>query len=231
MFVAIRDLRFARGRFALMGSVVALLTLLVVLLSGLTAGLGRASTSAITELPADHLVFSRPPAGAAVSFADSRLDRSTVAAWSAVPGVISAESLAITMSRADAGPASSAVAVFAVRPGSALAPAGMRPGQAVLSTGVARALHAVAGDRISVGGTDLTVTAVLGDASYSHAGVIWTASAPGTGNAQPGESAGATVIALTTAPGTDLAAADARDRKSTRLNSSHRNTSRMPSSA
>ena len=36
MFVAIRDLRFAKGRFALMGAVVTLITLLVVLLSGLT---------------------------------------------------------------------------------------------------------------------------------------------------------------------------------------------------
>ena len=58
MFVAIRDLRFAKGRFALMGAVVTLITLLVVLLSGLTAGLGRGNTSAITDLPADHLVFS-----------------------------------------------------------------------------------------------------------------------------------------------------------------------------
>ena len=58
MFVAIRDLRFATGRFALMGAVVTLLTLLVVLLSGLTAGLGRGNTSAITDLPADQLVFA-----------------------------------------------------------------------------------------------------------------------------------------------------------------------------
>lgn len=41
MFLAIRDIRFARGRFALMGSVVALITLLLVMLSGLTAGLGN----------------------------------------------------------------------------------------------------------------------------------------------------------------------------------------------
>src|SRR5699024_4284054 len=39
VFVAFRDIRFAKGRFALMGSVIALITLLIVLLSGLTAGL------------------------------------------------------------------------------------------------------------------------------------------------------------------------------------------------
>ncbi|MHA6783221.1 hypothetical protein ACVGOW_19815 [Pseudonocardia saturnea] len=71
MFVAWRDLRFARGRFALMAAVVVLITLLVGLLSGLTAGLGRDSTSAITDLPADHLVFSAPAQDAAPSFTSS----------------------------------------------------------------------------------------------------------------------------------------------------------------
>ena len=51
MYLALRDLRFAKGRFALMGGVVALITLLLVLLSGLTAGLGNQSTSAIAALP------------------------------------------------------------------------------------------------------------------------------------------------------------------------------------
>ena len=38
MFLALRELRFARGRFALMGSVVALIAILMVLLSGLSVG-------------------------------------------------------------------------------------------------------------------------------------------------------------------------------------------------
>ena len=39
MFLALRELSFARGRFALMGSVVALIAILMVLLSGLSVGL------------------------------------------------------------------------------------------------------------------------------------------------------------------------------------------------
>ncbi len=207
MFVALRDLRFARGRFALMGSVITLLTLMVVLLSGLTAGLGRASTSAITGLSADHLVFSLPAGGSALSFADSRLDAATVTAWSAVPNVTSAEPLTITMGRAEAGANSvgSAVAVFAVRPESALAPTRIEPGDVVLSTGAADALRAAVGDRISVGGRPLAVTAIAGADSYSHANVVWVAA----------EGRAATVIALTTSPGVDLAAADARLRTTT----------------
>ena len=60
MFVAWRDLRFAKGRFALMGAVIVLITLLVGLLSGLTAGLARQNISAITDLNADRIVFSDP---------------------------------------------------------------------------------------------------------------------------------------------------------------------------
>ena len=87
MFVAIRDLRFAKGRFALMGSVVTLITLLVVLLSGLTAGLGRGNTSAITDLPADHLVFSAPAAGQTLAFTDSSIGPYVQGQWARVPGV------------------------------------------------------------------------------------------------------------------------------------------------
>ena len=53
MFVAWRDLRFAKGRFALMGTVIVLITRWSGLLSGLTAGPG----------PGEHLGHHRrcPP--------------------------------------------------------------------------------------------------------------------------------------------------------------------------
>ena len=60
MYLALRDLRFAKGRFVLMGGVVALITLLLVLLSGLTDGLGNQSTSALAAFPADQIVFGAP---------------------------------------------------------------------------------------------------------------------------------------------------------------------------
>lgn len=71
MFLALRDIRFAKGRFALMGGVVALISLLLVMLSGLTAGLGNQSTSAIADLgkgaagssttaPVNQIVFGAP---------------------------------------------------------------------------------------------------------------------------------------------------------------------------
>ncbi|MET9410994.1 FtsX-like permease family protein [Streptomyces sp. NPDC002935] len=197
MFVAWRDLRFAKGRFTLMGSVVVLITLLVGLLSGLTAGLAEENTSAVTGLPADHLAFAAPPTGQSVSFTGSAVSPRAVRTWDGRPGVTSAEPIGIRTLNAAAGNRTAAVSSFAVRPGSGIAPAGVAPGRAVLSEKAAAELAVGPGDRVRLGGTERTVAAVAGHASYSHTPVVWTdLSGP------------ATVIALRTADGADLPAAD-----------------------
>ncbi|MFD8734526.1 ABC transporter permease [Streptomyces sp. NPDC059618] len=196
MFVAWRDLRFAKGRFALMGSVVVLITLLVGLLSGLTAGLAEENTSAVTGLPADHLAFAAPAAGQPVSFTGARVPERALETWAGTPGVDSAEPIGVRTLNAAAGNRTAAVSSFGVRPGSGLAPPGVAPGRAVLSEKAAAALGVTSGDRIRLGGTEQTVAAVTGRASYSHTPVVWT-DLSGT----------ATVIALRT-HGADLGAAD-----------------------
>ncbi|MFH8633930.1 FtsX-like permease family protein [Streptomyces lydicus] len=218
MFVAWRDLRFAKGRFALMGTVIVLITVLVGLLSGLTAGLGRENTSAVTGLPADHLVFSAPAGDGKVAFADSRLPERTVRGWARVPGVRSAEPLGIATTKAGAGGRTAAVSAFGVRPGSPLAPdRRIADGAVVLSGKAASALGVRAGARITLGGREVRVAAVAGAAMYSHTPVVWTSSgdwralsgAPGKAG-DSGSSVGATVLALTTTPAADLASADRR---------------------
>lgn len=91
MSVAWRDLRFAKGRFALMGAVVVLITLLVGLLSGLTTGLARENTSAVLGLPAGHLAFAVPPGCRPVSFTDSALPSAAWRTWAGRSGVRSAQ--------------------------------------------------------------------------------------------------------------------------------------------
>ncbi|NED90808.1 ABC transporter permease [Streptomyces sp. SID11233] len=211
MFVAWRDLRFARGRFALMGTVVVLITLLVGLLSGLTAGLARENTSAVTGLSADHLAFAAPPGGQPVSFTNSTVKESAWQSWAGQPGVEEARPLGIRTvdAAAVAGERTAAVSAFGVEPDSGLAPSGtpVGPGKVVLSTQVAEDLAARTGDRLRLGGTEVTVAAVAGDASYSHTPVVWTALADWQRLGADG-AARATVIALTTTDGTDLAAGD-----------------------
>ncbi|HEX5566463.1 MAG TPA: ABC transporter permease [Streptomyces sp.] len=216
MFVALRDLRFARGRFALMGTVITLITLLVGLLSGLTAGLARQNISAITGLPVDHIAFAAPTGGQSPSYAESAVTRDQWRRWAGAPGVESAQPLGISTTRATAGDRSTTVSVFGVRPGSGLAPRGARPAgdRVILSTAAADDLGAHGGTTLTLGGQRVTVAAVLGDASFSHLPVIWAdldtwqRIAPPLGDGTTDERA--TVIALNTEPGTDLEAVDAR---------------------
>ncbi|MFF1642416.1 ABC transporter permease [Streptomyces sp. NPDC058246] len=196
MFVAWRDLRFAKGRFTLMGAVIVLITLLVGLLSGLTAGLAEENTSAVTGLPADHLAFAAPAAGQSVSFTNSSVHTRVWRTWALRPGVVAAEPIGIRTLNATAGDRTAAVSTFAVDPDSGIAPHGVGPGRIVLSGKAAGELRAEAGDRVRLGGTEWSVAAVAGDASYSHTPVVWTAL-----------SGDATVVALRT-DGADLAAGD-----------------------
>lgn len=196
MFVAWRDLRFARGRFTLMGGVVVLITLLVGLLSGLTAGLAEENTSAVTGLPADHLAFAVPPGGQSVSFTGAEVPSRAVRSWAGRPGIASAEPIGVRTLNASAGHRTAAVSSFAVRPGSGIAPDGVGPGRVVLSEKAAAELAAGPGDRVRLGGTERTVAAVSGRTAYSHTPVVWT---------EP--SGPVTVIALRT-DGADLAAGD-----------------------
>ncbi|WP_069169542.1 ABC transporter permease [Streptomyces griseus] len=209
MFVAWRDLRFARGRFALMGTVVVLITLLVGLLSGLTAGLGRENTSAVTGLDADHIAFAAPPDGRSESFTDSAVGEEAWRTWAEQPGVRAAHPVGIRTLNAtvpDGEDRTAAVSVFGVEPDSGPAPARVGAGRVVLSEQAAAGLGAGAGDTVALGGARLTVAEVAGDASYSHTPVVWAS----LGDWQRIGGAGkqATVIALTTTDGADLAAGD-----------------------
>ncbi|MFD8453999.1 MULTISPECIES: ABC transporter permease [Streptomyces] len=213
MFVAWRDLKFAKGRFALMGTVIVLITLLVGLLSGLTAGLGQQNISAVTGLPADRIAFQAPSGGQDPSYSNSTVTERQWRRWAQAPGVTGAEPLGITTTKATAGDRSTGVSAFGVRPGSRLAPDSdwIDGKSAVLSTTAADDLGVKAGDSFTVAGQQLTVAAVEGDASFSHTPVVWTSldvwqkTAPPTAG---GDGKTATVIALNTTSGADVAATD-----------------------
>lgn len=208
MFVAWRDLRFAKGRFALMGTVVVLITLLVGLLSGLTAGLARDNTSAITALPADRLAFDRPPEGQKVSFTHSSVTREVWEKWAGQPGITAAEPLGIRTTNAAAGERRAAVSVFGVEPGSQLAPVrDFGSGRVVLSVRAAEDLGAGVGDTVRIGDAEATVAAVQGEDSYSHTPVVWT-SLDDWQRLGRSTQKQATVVALITGEGADLAAGD-----------------------
>jgi putative ABC transport system permease protein len=215
MFVALRDLRHARGRFALMLVVITLITFLVTFLASLTAGLSRESTSAITRLPADHLAFAMPGPGDAPEFTASAVTADQWQAWAAAPGVVHADPLGVATTRAEASSTTAAVTALGVDPGSALLPAGserLADGTILLSAAAASDLSAGVGAQVRVAGQDFRVGGVLDvELSFAHTPVVWTTLDDWQAiGALGGAGTTATVVALTLdAPHAAIAATDA----------------------
>lgn len=212
MFLALRDLRFARGRFALMAAVVGLLALLVVLLSGLAAGLGNQSTAAVAGLPADHLAFSRPTGGQALSFDSSTVGAAQLEAWQRTPGVTEAALLGVAPSQLASGTTQRPVSVLGSAPGSFITPTQLTgAGVAVLGPQLRDAAGAEAGATVTIGGRSLTVVASPTDSWFNHLPVAWVALPDWDRLTRHAGSNGqdATVVALRTGPEADLAAGDA----------------------
>lgn len=175
MFLAIRDIRFAKGRFALMGGVVALITLLLVMLSGLTAGLGNQSISAIAALPVQQIVFGAPAGSQPkLSYTESEVSSVQLQSWRGRPGVSSVHELGISQTRfqsVNGNGEASGTANVAVFGGDLVA---VDDGTAVVSTSVAKELNVQPGSRVRLAGTSLVVSDVVEDQWYSHTPVVWT---------------------------------------------------------
>lgn len=205
MYLSVRDLVFARGRFALIGGVVALITLLLVLLTGLTDGLGRQSTSALDRLDAGRIVFSAPADGSGQpSFPESGITDEQLRVWEDA-GAAAVERLGLTQSRAGtAGSGAAGVAVVGLEEDTALASglgaiegqARPAPGRAVLSESVAGDLGLSVGDAVRLSSTELTVAGIAADEHYSHVPVVWTSMTDFPAIAHLGEGTGATVLAV-----------------------------------
>lgn len=170
MFVAWRDIRFARGRFVLIGTVVSLTTVLVGFLSGLTGGLAQQNISAVTGLDADRVVFSAPVAGAQKSYGDSVMTSADATAWSKQAGVTGVQPLGISQAKA-MGSRAASVAFFGVS--ADYRGLDLEPGTAALSTPAAKTLGVAEGQNVTVGDTTLRVSSVGGDDWYSHTPVVW----------------------------------------------------------
>ncbi|NYE19177.1 ABC transporter permease [Microbacterium immunditiarum] len=96
MFLALRELRFARGRFTLMGIVIALISVLVVMLSGLSSGLVNDGVSGLKSMPATAFAFDE---GTMTDNAFSRsvVDDEQLAVWQDAEGVAAAEPMGVNI--------------------------------------------------------------------------------------------------------------------------------------
>ncbi|MFF2350834.1 ABC transporter permease [Kitasatospora sp. NPDC058115] len=217
MLLALLELKAARGRFLLMGSVVVLVAALVGVVSGFTTGLGDDTVSALRRLPATHLAFA--PDVATDQFARSLVDDTTLDGWRARPGV-RATPLGATITRGTTSRGTEVdFAAFGIEPGSFLDPAPGRldrPDTVVISRQLAdRGVRP--GDTLTVDrlGITLTVTATTARSSYGHVAAVYLPIAtwrrirfttPGAPAAELPHQY--TAVALQADPGTDPAVAD-----------------------
>lgn len=171
MFVAWRDMLFAKGRFALITSVVVLITLLVGFLAGLTGGLANQNISAVQALNADKIALAHAPENNSdqdPTFSNSQITHEQTQAWAAAEGVDSATAIGISQTRAEADGRSGSIAVFG---GADSAPS--QPGAVVLSQTIADDLQVSEGDSLTVAGQEFTVDRVTGESFYAHTPVVY----------------------------------------------------------
>lgn len=170
MFIALRDLWQARGRFLLVGGVVALIAFLVVMLSGLTAGLGEESISAVRSLDADYIVLAHDDETS--QFDQSQLASSLVETWAGQTGVTSATGIGVTRSSVAHGASTGSVFLIGVPPGSSPAPVGVADHHALMGESLAHTLGVTSGEPVTIGAQQFSV-AIGPDLSFSHSPAVW----------------------------------------------------------
>jgi len=122
MFLALRELAFARGRFSLMGLVIALIALLMVLLSGLSSGLVNDGVSGLKSMPVSAFAFDEGTKKDN-AFSRSVVDEGQLAAWRGRPDVDEAELMGTSIVNAVADDGTQVdLTIFAVEPDGFLAP-------------------------------------------------------------------------------------------------------------
>ena len=122
MFLALRELSFAKGRFSLMGAVIALISVLTVILSGLSSGLVNDGVSGLKSLPATAFAFDE---GTKTDNAFSRsvVDQDQIESWRGQEGVAEAAPMGSSMMNATSDSGKQVdLAFFGIEPNSFLAP-------------------------------------------------------------------------------------------------------------
>ncbi|WP_297850923.1 FtsX-like permease family protein [uncultured Corynebacterium sp.] len=157
MFVALRDLLNAKGRFGLIAGVVALVTFLVVMLTGLTSGLGKQNTSALEALDPAAVTFDGADNQ---SYTTSRIAH-------ADEGTTPLGTGQTLMTRADG--TEDSVAVLGLPSGTTL-PTGQVLGDDAIAS---EALKLSDGESITVGGAPVTVAEQAEDLYFAHSPVLW----------------------------------------------------------
>jgi len=176
MFLALRELRFAKARFGLMGAVIVLIAMLMVLLSGLSQGLVKDGVSGLQELPVSSFAFEKDVQKDS-AFTRSVVDTKTVETWASAPDVDEAAPFGLALvNGANQDSIQLDLAVIGVDPDSFVAPEaaegeGLGDAGSVVLSATAQDEGIEIGDVITLERTnvELTVTGFLeGQHTFGH---------------------------------------------------------------
>lgn len=237
MFLALRELKFARGRFGLMGAVVSLIAVLMVMLSGLSAGLVNDGVSGLKSLPVTAFAFDE---GTKTDNAFSRsvVDAEQLALWRSQAGVTQADPVGAGMTNATAEDGTQIdLSLFGILPDSFLLP-DVSEGETLSGLAGIVVSETAKGDGLEVGtvitldriDTELEVVGFTdGQATFGHVNMAYlhldTWRLIASGAAQAGAPTQeqvdaldfdvASVIAIQAEVGADLSSADSAARTTT----------------
>ncbi len=179
MFLAIRELAFKRGRFVIMGAVIALIAILTVLLSGLSVGLRKDGVSGLESMDVTTYAFQENVSEGS-AFSRSVVNIDAVDVWKQQPGVAEAAPFGNTLVN---GRSSHGVevdlALFGIEQGSFIEP-DVAEGSPVTSKGQVVISPTAADEGIGIGdvitldpaGIDLEVVGILsGQHTFGHVDV------------------------------------------------------------
>lgn len=179
MFVAMRDLAYAKGRFFLMTLVVVLIAFLTTLLSGLSAGLVKNNISGLMQLPYTHIAFEYDDEP---TYRATLVDRSMWEGWEKEPGVKALELLGHTVFNArGAGNEPLELTLWGVRPGTFSEPVVTRGEQlgridnGVIVSQILADKGVKIGDKIVLDRvlTELEVIGITAEANIGHIPIVY----------------------------------------------------------
>lgn len=172
MFIALRDIKFAKGRFALIGTVVVLITILVGFLTGLTAGLANQNISSILSLQANQIALSVPADGDKLSYSNSSITDGQLKALSQETGVSSVQPLGISRAKFMGTKKNLNAAAFGVN-ATYGDTAPKASGYIVVSKNAADEGDIHVGDVLKLSNQSLTVERISDESWYSHSPIVW----------------------------------------------------------
>lgn len=187
MFLALRELWFARNRFLLMGAVVALISILMVILSGLSSGLVNDGVSALQRTPIQAFAFA-PDTKADSAFSRSVVTEEQAQAWRMQPDVQDAElfgNMIVNAKTRSGTPVD--LTLFGIEPGSFLEPVtadgrGLQADTDIVVSSTFRDDGVAIGDTVILDrlGTELTVVGFTEDKrTFGHVDVAYLPCVPG----------------------------------------------------